>query len=465
MSGKSSEIFSVAVAESLVGGGDRDALTHLPSIDGITFQGMATTEAVIDSFQGEELFHEETHSRSTAGGTKPAAIGVVNQTSGVLFGANPGEFISCLYTDAITIAHRFRSANGANPMTQGFGKILGSSMGLYDPTNGGNDSGAYTTTENSVDQTEIFLSDADAAKIQIGAPMVFSRSGEMVDQFAFVTGKTENADGNGNTSVELHPKLDYVPQAGQSVKVCFAFYPVVGSANAASRDLHLLFNMGGTGSDATVRRLASLSRCSGFSLSNDNNGVGLSMTVRPSCVLRDDDNASTVETPEAPGPLLQHRYGCRVDLSDNLNGAPAPVSTNRASLPNFDWSCEVTFSVSPSSPDTKSLMGMDAMEINNGEATVTITSENGFFQRMIARDELRTLILGMGPSGDGGAFILKNASRQDGSANPSSGDGGRIQQEVTLKAVRDFAGCDLTNLAGDELRLASAPFVLALPVA
>jgi len=466
MSGKSSEIFSVSIAESATGGGDRNALTHLPDVGALTFQGMATTEASIDSFGGEELFHEETHSRSTAGEQKPAAIGVVNTTSDVLYGANPGEFVSCLYSDSITIAHRFRSANGANPISQGFGKVLGSSMGLYDPTGGGVTPASYVASENSVDQTEVYLSDADALNIAIGAPLMISRAGEMVDSYVIVTAKSENADGSGNTSIEVHPKLDFVPQAGLAINTCYAFYPVVGSANAAMRDLHVLFNMGGTGDTATVRRLASLSRCSGFSLTNDNNGVGLSMSVRPACILRDDANANVVESPEAPGPLLQHRYGCRVDASDNINGVPAPISTSRSSLSNFDWSVEVSIDVSASSPDTKSIMGMDAMEINNATASITLTSENSeALQRMIAKDELKTLILGMGPSGDGGAFIVKNASRADGNANPSGGDGGRIQQETTLRAVRDFAGCDTNGLAGADLLLATSPFVLVLPAA
>jgi hypothetical protein len=441
-------------------------MTHLPDVGGLTFQGMATTEGAIDGFGGDELFHEEQHSRSTVGEQSPAAIGVVNSTQADLYGAAPGEFVSCLYTDAITIAHRFRSANGANPLGQGFGKILGSSMGLYDPTATGANPASYTASADSSDETEVFLSDADAANIAIGAPLSFARQDEMVDRYSIVTAKTENADGNGNTSIELHPKLDYVPTNGQTVKTCFAFYPVVGAANAAQRDLHLLFNMGGTGSSATVRRLASLSRCAGFSLSNDGNGVGLSMTVRPACVLRDDANASTVDTPEAPGPLLQHRFGCRVDVSDNIKGMTPPLASPRSTLPNFDWGVEVSFSLSPSSPDTKSLLSMDAMEINNATASVTITGENSpELQSMISKDQHKTIILGMGPSGDGGAFILKNGSRADGSANPSSGDGGRIQQQTTLRAVSDFGGAVTSGLAGADLLLATAPFILVLPAA
>ena len=109
---------------------------------------------------------------------------------------------------------------------------------------------------------------------------------------------------------------------------------------------------------------------------------------------------------------------------------------------------------------------MDAMEINNATASVTITGENSpELQAMISKDQHKTIILGMGPSGDGGAFILKNGSRADGSANPSSGDGGRIQQQTTLRAVSDFGGAVTSGLAGADLLLATAPFILVLPAA
>ena len=76
MSGKSSEIYSVSVCESVTGGGDRSPMTHLPDVGGLTFQGMATTEGAIDGFGGDELFHAAQHSRSTVGAQSPAALGV-----------------------------------------------------------------------------------------------------------------------------------------------------------------------------------------------------------------------------------------------------------------------------------------------------------------------------------------------------------------------------------------------------
>ena len=230
--------------------------------------------------------------------------------------------------------------------------------------------------------------------------------------------------------------------------------------------------MGGVSSDASVRRVAALCRCSGFTLANDNNGVGLTMNLRPGAILQDDANASTSTTSEPPGDLLQHRYGAEVVLGGNHAGVSGAVSGTRTALSNFDWNCEVTFDAAPSSPDTRGILRMSSMDINNATASISVTSEaNETLQRMIARGERRTVILGMGPAGDGqgGAFILSNGGRADGAANPSGGENNLINQETALRAIAESDICNLTTgnagvaLTAAEQRLATAPFLLALP--
>lgn len=195
------------------------------------------------------------------------------------------------------------------------------------------------------------------------------------------------------------------------------------------------------------------------------------MSMRPMVMLQDDGNAETVSTTEPAGKLLQHRYGCRVDMaaSHAATSAGTAASLARTFLPNFDHSIEVSFDTAPGTPETRGVVRGGTHEIHNATCQVSITTENNEdLQRLIAKDEMRTLILGFGPggsgdtNGNGAAFILKNASRADGSANPSAGEGNRIQQVTTLRAVSDFntfAG----SPTGSELALASAPFVLVLP--
>lgn len=467
MAGKSTKIRSVKIAEAQTAGADKDA-NFLPDISGRTFVGMATTDASIDAFTGDEAFHLEEQGRRTPGENKPVAIGVINGSASKKFGANQGEFIRAMYPDEIALTHRFRTPNGATPTGTAFGKVLNSSMGLYTPA-----AASITCNDNSTGPGEIVVPTADIGDLKLGAPIrTYAESGgaaTFVHQYAVVT--EIGADNAGKTTVKIHPQLDHTPSNGDVIQLCYAFYPVVGEDSNLANDVHAVFDMGGTGTTATVRRIASGCRCSSFSITNDNDGASLSMSLRPLVMLQDDENAETVSTAEPPGKLLQHRYGCSVDLAASHSGVAAgtAASTTRAFLPNFDHSIEVSFETAPGSPETRGVLRGGTHEIHNATCSVSITTENNEdLQRLISKDELRTLILGFGPGGhgntnpNGAAFILKNASRADGTANPSAGDGNRIQQEVALRAVADFntfAG----SPTGSELNLASAPFILVLP--
>jgi len=209
-------------------------------------------------------------------------------------------------------------------------------------------------------------------------------------------------------------------------------------------------------------------RLSGFSLAQDNFVTSLTLKARPGCMLADDANANVVNTSESPGAVLQHRFGARCDLGASHTSTAAPLAAVRTELKNFDWSVDVVLSVAPGSPNTKGVLRGDTMDIHNQTCSVSITSESSaVLQQMVAKDELRTLVLGMGPggSGEGGAFIVMNAGRSDGDASPGAGEGNRINQTTNLRAVSDFAGCTLTGLDAEGTRLATAPFMLVLPKA
>ena len=179
-----------------------------------------------------------------------------------------------------------------------------------------------------------------------------------------------------------------------------------------------------------------------------------------------------MDTAEPAGKLLQHRHGARVDLAADHSAVASgtAASTARAYLPTFDHSVSVSFDTAPGTPETRGVIRGGTHEIHNATCSVSVTTENSDdLQRLLTKGERRTLILGYGPggtgtTGNGGAFIVKNAGRADGDANPSAGDGNRIQQVTTLRAVSNFntyAG----TVTGDELNLASAPFLLVLPKA
>lgn len=471
----STAIFSVRVAESTAGGADINTTTFLPTVpndNSAAWIGMATTEASVDAFSGgEELFHEENHGRKSPGEDTLAAIGVKNVTGNAQFGAADGEFVRVMYADSLSVSHRFKSAGGGDPLLQGFGTILGSSMGLHSPTA----NSLQCAADGAADGTTIVINTADVGLLEVGAPIRIRPAGGMIDEYAIVTSIT--ADGTPQatqTTVSVHPRFSRQIANLEVVQLCYAFFPIVGdnTSGIAKRDLFLQFDMGGVEADASVRRVASLCRCSGFTLANDNNAVGLTMNIRPGAILQDDANASSSDTAEPPGDLLQHRYGCEVVLGGNHAGVSGAATGTRTQLSNFDWNCEVTFDAAPTSPDTRSVLRMQSMDINNATCAVSVTSEaNETLQRMIARGERRTLILGMGPAGDGagGAFILTNAGRADGSANPSGGENNLINQVTALRAIAESDICNLTTgkagvaLSTAEQRLATAPFLLVLP--
>lgn len=484
MAGKSTQIYSVQIREATTAGGDQDD-NFLPDVSAAaTAVGMATTTATVDGFAGagEEAFHIEEQGRRTPGENKPSAIGVINGSASAKFGAANGEFIRAMYPDEISLAHRFRTPDGADPESFAFGQVLNSSLGLYKPP-----AATVTCAAASTDGGEFIIPDNDALNMHIGSPVrVFSQDSHgnptFVHEYAIITAKT--SDGT-NTTCTVHPEFGHTPAQNDTIQLCYAFYPVVGTDDTQlGKDVHAIFDMGGTGSQASVRRIASGCRLSGFSISNDNSGASLSMSLRPLVMLTDDDNASTATVNEPGGALLQHRYGCRVDLCSDHSGVASgtAVSGTRTFLPNFDHGVEVSIDGSAGAPETRGVVRGATHEIHNQTCALNITMEGDgkndgserpavTLQRMISRDQLRTIIVGYGPGGsgasnkNGGAFIIKNASRSDGTASPSAGDGNRIQMQVSLRAVSDFAQYSDGGhaLGTSELNLASAPFILVLP--
>lgn len=459
MAGKSTAIRSVSIGTAVSGGGDPDS-NHLPQPDGAVYVGMATGTGAIDGFNFSEASHTEEQGRRTVGDSQLLPVGLVNNSGVEKFGTPDGQMFRAGYPDSVTIQHRLLGVNGADPSNAGFGKILGSSMGMYTPA-----AASVTTQGISGDKSELIIDSNDVASLPVGAPFRIRESGQIVDEYAIVTASEDQFDGTHKLTV--HPELTFISQNGQSIQLCYAFFPVIGADNCAKSDFFARFDMGGEGTDATVRTVLAGCRATGFSLTNSEGGTSIEMSFAPLVALQDDANADVVAANEAPGALWIHRYGCRVDLSGNIAGGAAPFKAAREYLPNLDHSVSVEFQTAPGTPETRGLMRGGSHEVHNSTCTVSIRSEkNSILEQMIVKNELRSLILGYGPSGstgEGGCFFLKNAGRDSGEAGISAGDGNRIEQETVLRAISDFKGCDTTGLVGDGLRLATAPFLFIFP--
>tara|TARA_Y100000593_G_scaffold15707_1_gene30896 strand:- start:1052 stop:2443 length:1392 start_codon:yes stop_codon:yes gene_type:complete len=460
MAGKSAAIFSVSIGTAVSEGGDPELTTLLPQPNIPTYKGYAVETGATDSFNFEEATHSAEFSRSTPGEQTLVAIGLMN-TSGVeKFGTPDGQMFRAGYPDEISVSHRFRGCKGESPTNEAWGKILGSSMGLHSPT-----AGEVILADNSADTISLIILDVDADKMPVGSPFRMQRAGELVDEYSIVTGATDLGD--GTFKLDIHPGMSLIPAVGQKVNPCYAFYPVVGDG-VALNDFTAKFDMGGLGTDATVRTMACGSRCTGFTLSNSEGAAAIELSFRPLVALQDDANANVVESEESDGAVFQHRYGTRVDLCADHRLSSAPFGEARTYLPNLDHTIAVEFDVAPGTPETRSLMRGATQEVHNATCKVTLQTErDSDLQKMIVKDEIRTLILGFGPTGEfgqeGGAFILKNGARDTGSAGVTAGDGNRIEQETVLRAVSDFSGCNTAGLDAEGIRLATAPFLFVLP--
>ena len=457
--GKSAAIFSVAVASAQTEGGDPDSnILPQPDLGGLTYKGMATTTGSVDAFNFSEGGHEEEQGRRTVGQSSIEPIGVINKTGMDKFDTADGDFFRAGYPDSVAVSHRFKTAQGNDPMGEGFGVILGSSMGLYEPG-----AASVLVQDDSADGSSVAIDINDVDKVKVGAPVRIAGPGQIVSEYAIIT---QIIDAGANKSLKLHPALERTPQNGDTLELCYAFYPVIGSDNCKANDFHARFSMGGSGTDASYSVVTSGNRCSGFSISNSDGGASLEMSFTPLVALGDNTNADAVECNEGPGALLQHRYGCRVDLAASHTGLGSGVSTQRTFLANLDHTISCEFSIAPGTPETRGLMRGGSMEVHNSMCTVSIRTEaNSDLAKMLTKQEQRTLILGFGPAGDGegACFILKNGGRDGGDASVTGGDANRIEQETTLRAIENFSGCDLTGLDPETTRLATAPYILVLP--
>ena len=466
---KSSAIYSVAIGTATVEGGDPDS-NLLPDPDNaapaVSFTGMATTNAAIDSFAFEEGSHTQEGSRSTPGQQALASVTVRNTSGSAKFGVADGDYFRVGYPDSIELTHRLRGCNGANPTTQGFGKVLGSGLGLFAPS----EASANCAADGDVSGSDfiISLADKNAAGLQPGAPVRVSQAGSVVDEYAIIVKITD--DGTDATC-KVYPSFSFQQQQGDTINFCFAFYPVIGRANAALKDFHARFAMGAPGTSAGVQTLAVGNRCTGFTLSNDGGAVNIAMTSRPLAVVSEDDlagKAGVVSAPESPGAVMTHRAGCRVDIGVNHKSLTAPVTGARTYLPNFDHTVTVEISTGEGTPETRSILRGLSHEIHNSTCQVSFTTEKDTtLQNMLVKDERRSIFVGYGPSGsgEGACFALLNGGRDDGASSPSAGDQNRIQQTTTLRAVEDQGLCDVAGLNATQKLLATAPFMLIFPKA
>ena len=464
---KSSNIFSVSVAEANAEGGDVDS--HLmpdPDGAGVTFVGMATTEGSVDSFAFEEGSHTQEGSRSTPGQQALAPVSVRNTSGATRFGVADGDFLRVGYPDSIELTHRLRGAQGAAPTTQAWGKILGSGLGLFSPSV----ATASCSEDGSADGSDfkISLADKNAAGIQVGSPVRVKATSSFVDEYAIITKITD--DGTDATC-KVYPSFSFQQTQNASINFCFAYYPVIGRTNAAQKDLHVRFAMGAPGTSAGVQTLATGCRLTGFTISEDGGIAQIATTMRPMAVVSEDElagKAGVVAAPESPGFPMTHRAGCRLDMGINHKSSSAPVAGARSYLPNFNHTVTVSVETGEGTPETRSILRGLTHEIHNATCQVSIVTEkNTTFQQMLVKDERRALFLGYGPSGsgEGCCFAILNASRDDGSSSTTAGDQSRIQQTTNLRAVEGQALCDVTGLTDAEKRLAQAPFMLIFPKA
>ena len=453
--GKSSSIFSVSVGTSVTEGGDPNANTLLPNPGAATFIGIPTTTGSVDAFSFSEGSNVEDHGKRSPGSEKAVALAVINNSGGALFGSADGEALRSGFPDEVTISHRLRPNAGNDPLAVGFGKILGSSLALHSPS-----VASATTTAASADGTTFVVADADAPAI--GAPVRFRPSGKIVDEYAIVTGKS--SDGT-DTTCTIHPTLSFTPGNAETVTYCYAFYPVIGRSNCAANDFHCRLDVGGLGTDASVRTSLSGCRMSGFTISNNDGAASLELRFKPLVALQDDANADAIAASEPPGKVLMGRYGARCDIAADHNGASAPISTARTALNTYDHTITTTIETAPGTPETRSIMLGATHEVNNATCTINLLTEREQdLQRMLVLDRESTFVLGFGPSGDGeGAAFIAHCGRASGDANIAAGEGSRIEQSTDVVALADFKGCDQTGLNAAEKRLASAPFLLCFP--
>lgn len=457
----SSSVFSLSIGTAVSGGGDPDS-NHLPQPDGAAYVGMAVGTGAIDLVNFQEASHSEDQGRRTVGDSELISVGLVNNSGGEKFNTPVGQTFRAGYPDSVSVQHRIRGLNGADPGGFGFGKILGSSMGQHSPA-----VATITTQAASGEKSELIIDSNDIATIPVGAPFRVREAGQIVDEYAIVTASEDQFD--GTHKITCHPELTFTPQDNQEIQLCYAFYPVIGSANTAKQDFFARMDIGAEGTQAEIRTVLAGCRATGFTINNGDGVASLEMSFRPLVALQDDANANVVAAEEAPGKAWIHRYGCRVDVSSNIAGGVAPFKEGRSYLPNLDHTISVEFETAPGTPETRGIMTGSTHEIHNSKCTVSINSEkNAILQQMIVKNEIRTLICGFGPSGnmgEGGAFILKNAGRDSGDAALSAGDGNRVEQQTTLRAIADFKGCDTAGLDAAGLRLATAPFLLVFPKA
>lgn len=452
MSGKSAEIYSLEVGRAIAKGGDQDA-NGIPQPGGVSFLPLPMVSGNIGALEGPQNFDDEDQGRSTPGQNRRLPVGVVNTTGAPLYGAEDGEVIPAQYPDSVTVNARFCSFGGADPEGFGAGLALASGLGLLKPAV----ATVASVADGAADGSMFRVSEADAAHLAVGLPVSFQNATEIQSRYRQIT--DIGAPAGGEVEVTIHPKMPRQVLTGETVRLCFAFFPVVGNVNAGN-DVHLRISAGGSGAQATYGRLASLCRLAGFSLSGENGRIALGLTLAPAVVLP-VSNPVTVSVPEASGTVLTQRYGSFVEVADAHQGAVAPFSQSAVEVSQFDWSVDVQVSANPSSPDSRSVMRMQDMEIDNCTASVTLgTEQNSDLADMLRKSELRTVICTMGPHspGHGAAFMLLNAGRADGDSTVGQ-EGPRINQSTTLIAVEDFAGC---AGAGS---LPRAPWVFAIPKA
>ena len=469
---KSSDVFSVTIGVANTEGGSPNS-KMLPDPDNdpagaVSFAGFATTSGAIDSFSFEENSHSQEGSRSTPGAQALAPVAVRNTTGASLYGVPNGSYLRVGYPDGIELSSRFRGCNGANPGLEGWGKILGSSMGLFEPQ--GAAANIACSVAGAADGSTFIVDSNDFAGVgwHVGCPVRVRASGAVVDEYAIIT---HVSDDGTDATCKVYPSFTFQQGAGAEINACYAFYPVIGKDNAKFKDHHLRFSMGAVGSSASVQTLAVGNRCSGFEIADDSGIAILTTTSKPLAVVSEDDKAGkagVVSAPESAGSPMQHRYGARVDMGVNHKALSAPVSGARAYLPNFNHSVSVTFNTGEGTPETRSVLRGTTHEVHNATCTVTIeTEKNSTFQNMLVNDERRSIFLGYGPagSGHGSCFAILNAGREDGSSSPTAGDQSRIQQSTTLRALEDQNLCDETGLTEAQKRISSAPFMLILPKA
>lgn len=465
MPARSSMIYSLEIgAASGATPGDIDSATGVPDTSGVTFVPWSITGGVRDAMGGgAERFNGEEHARRTPGLTSLLPTGLFNVSASTLYGAPTGTQFVAFEIDTIQAQARMRGWGTTDPAGTPEGLALASAFAVRVPGQV-----SITASDIGADLGEIPVTDASAIDVVVGDVLI------RADGVSFSSHEVVDVDEVGNT-IQVHPYMTSLTANGTEFACARVYYPSVDDDDYGA-DVHLMFNMGGDGADASVRRLAPLCRLQSLALEPGDGGVVVgTWTFKSTVMLTDDSNASTVASSERQQPAIMADVGTRLQLGPDHSALTAPISAalDGADLARFSFSINIENTVGMDAYGGESICGTDDVRITQSVARLTLECQDSGdasnLHRMLADGEVRQIVVNYGPgwvvgAGDArgtpkGMAFLARMGRDSGERAVAPGDGDTIRQSVTLRAVNDGP-----NLSAGTTALANAPWRLAIPM-